>query len=125
MVLVRGVDGYNWEQALAPGSGPVPYQWVGIATCSSFAMGAVREGDDPVRGAYLDRANRPLIHGGGESTAVGGMFTSNPAVTSFPGGNALVAGRGLDGALWVFDTRTPGGPGLANHSWQSLGGDIL
>ena len=34
------------------------------------------------------------------------------------------AGAGWS-ALWVFDTRTPGGPYLWNHTWQSLGGYIL
>jgi hypothetical protein len=121
VVLVRGQDGYNWEQDLAAGSGPAPYQWVGIATCSSFAMDAVRAGSDPTRGAYL-WGRTPVIYRGPWSTHIDGTFTSNPAVAFFSDGNALVAGRGLDGALWVFDTRTPGGPNLWDHTWQSLGG---
>jgi hypothetical protein len=125
VVEVRGQDGYNWEQALSPGSGPVPYQWVGVATCSSFAMSAVRAGDDPTHGAYLGWAGLTTVYTRGYSSHLSGTFTSNPAVSFFSDGNLLVAGRGLDGALWVFDTRTPGGPFLWNHTWTSLGGYIL
>jgi hypothetical protein len=123
VVLVRGQDGYNWEQDLAPGSGPTPYQWVGIATCSSFAMPAVRAGWAPTHGVFLDWGNAPIVYDGWR-TYIGGTFTSNPAVTYFSDGNLLVAGRGQDGSLFVFDSRTPGGPFLWDHTWQWLGGYI-
>jgi hypothetical protein len=117
-VLVRGLDGYSYAQTLAAGDGAVPYQRRGIVGCSAVALGASRVTGDPAGGVLLDSANAPRMLEPASARSLGGALTSTPAV-QFPGGEYVVAGRGTDGSLWLYDGRT-GGSG-----WRSLGGYIV
>ena len=117
VVRVRGLDGAVYEQSLADGAGATAYQRVGVIACSALALDPRVAAGDPTRGAYVDSRGAPAVLQGSQVTSFGGALTSTPAV-SFSGGGYLVAGRGTDNALWIYDGRT-GGSG-----WRSLGGAV-
>ena len=118
-VLVRGTDGFVYEQTLAAGAGAAPYERREVTACSALALGSVRDAAAPASGAFVDSRRTPALLEANGSRSLGGAVTSTPAV-QFPGGSDFVlAGRGLDNALWVYDGRA-GGTG-----WRSLGGYVL
>lgn len=117
-VLVRGMDGQIYEQSLAAGDGATPYQRRQVVACSAMALSAVTDPGDPASGAFVDSRGTPKLLESGGSRSLGGAVTSTPAV-QFPGGAVVLAGRGLDNALWLYDGRS-GTPG-----WRSLGGYVL
>ena len=117
-VQVRGMDGYTYAQTLAAGDGAAAYQQRGIMACSAVALGAGRVSGDPATGAIVDSRSAPTLLEPTGSRSLGGAFTSNPAVKFF-GSQFVVAGRGLDNSLWLYDGRS-GGSG-----WRSLGGYVV
>ena len=117
-VSVRGNDGQVYEQALAEGATSGTYVKRDLAVCSGLGAAATRDSAAPAQTAFLDSRASPLVlDGAGAVQPIGGGLTSTPAVES-AGGGFLVAGRGGDNALWVYDGR-PGGSG-----WLSLGGSL-
>jgi hypothetical protein len=118
-VVVRGTDGFGYGQSLPAGSGAAPYQRVGLVTCSGLVMSAVRSAADPTRAVFLGRAGAPWVYRSGWGWALGGAFTSTPAVEHVGSNNYVLVGRGLDNALWIYDARS--GP----WGWRSLGGYVL
>jgi len=88
-----------------------------VALCSALVLGPARAATDPADGAYLDGVGVPQLLDGPVSRSLGGRLTATPAVR-FEGGDVLLAGRGGDSALWLYDGR-PGGNG-----WVSLGGSL-
>jgi hypothetical protein len=86
--------------------------------CSALALSAVRAAGDPAGGAFVDSRGGPRLLEATTSRPLGGVVTSTPAV-EFPEGDVVVAGRGLDNALWLYDGRS------ATPGWRSLGGYIL
>jgi hypothetical protein len=116
-VDVRGGDGYVYKQYLTPGAPAGTFTRRPVALCSGLVPSAARAASDPADGAYLDSDGVPQLLDGGVSRSVGGRLTANPAV-QFEGDDVLLAGRGGDGALWLYDGR-PGSSG-----WVSLGGRI-
>jgi hypothetical protein len=81
-------------------------------------MDPLRSSTDPADGAYLDGAGGPRLLDGWSSHPLGGWLTANPAVR-FLGPDVMLAGRGGDGSLWLYDGR----PGHAG--WTGLGGYLL
>jgi hypothetical protein len=118
-VLVRGTDGYSYRQALPVGSGAVPYERQNVVACSGVALGSFSSAGDPAAGVALDSRRAPNLLEPQGARSLGGVVTSAPAVEFFGGTDFVVAGRGLDDALWVHDGRS-GGSG-----WRSLGGHLL
>jgi hypothetical protein len=117
-VVVRGLDGLFYEQSLAMGAGPAPYVRRELMACSALALSAIRAAGDPAGGAFVDSRGGPRLLEATTSRPLGGVVTSTPAV-EFPEGDVVVAGRGLDNALWLYDGRS------ATPGWRSLGGYIL
>ena len=118
-VSVRGFDGQVYGQALAVGASPGSYVTRDLAVCSSPALATVQVPGAAAEAAYLDSSASPrVLDAGGAELSIGGRLTSTPAVDS-AAGSFLVAGRGGDNALWLYDGR-PGGAG-----WMSLGGRLL
>ena len=117
-VDVRGGDGYVYRQYLLPGDPAGTFGRRQVALCSALAMAPERAATDPADGAYLDGNGVPHLLDGAVSTSLGGRLTANPAV-QFVGDDVLLAGRGGDGSLWVYDGR-PGHSG-----WVGLGGYLL
>jgi hypothetical protein len=118
-VLVRGTDGYSYRQALPVGSGAVQYERQNVVACSGVALGSFSSAGDPAAGVALDSRRAPNLLEPQGARSLGGVVTSAPAVEFFGGTDFVVAGRGLDDALWVHDGRS-GGSG-----WRSLGGRLL
>jgi hypothetical protein len=116
-VDLRGGDGYLYEVHLPAGVRTAPFQRKLMTVCSALAMGPTRAVTDPARGVYLDLNNVPRLLEGWGSRSFGGSFTSTPAV-HFSVNDVLVAGRGSDGALWLYDGRA------GRKRWVNLGGRI-
>ncbi|HEY4605106.1 MAG TPA: hypothetical protein VIH08_12300 [Blastococcus sp.] len=116
-VDVRGGDGYVYKQFLTAGATAGTYTRRAVALCSALVLGPARAATDPADGAYLDGVGVPQLLDGPVSRSLGGRLTATPAVR-FEGGDVLLAGRGGDSALWLYDGR-PGGNG-----WVSLGGSL-
>jgi hypothetical protein len=116
-VDVRGGDGYVYRQYLPAGAPAGTYGRHRVAVCSTLAMAAVRGTADPADGAYLDSYGFPRLLDGATSRSLGGQLSANPAVL-FDGTHVLLAGRGGDGRLWLYDGRVGSG-------WVGLGGFLL
>ena len=117
-VWVRGTDTHVYYQSLTRGSGAAPYQHHGVVACSAIALPPERAATDPAFGTFVDNSGTPRMLESSWNRSLSGAFTSTPAVL-FAGEDVLVAGRGTDNALWVWE----GGPGYG--SWRSLGGYLL
>jgi hypothetical protein len=103
-VGLRRGDGCLYEVYLPAGVRTAPFQGKLVTVCSALAMGPARAATDPARGVYLDLKNVPRLLEGWGSRSFGDSFTSTPAV-HFNMNDMLVAGRGSDGALWLYDGR--------------------
>lgn len=117
-VQVRGLDGSAYSQSLTAGAARAPYQRQDVVACSAVAMSTVRLTTDPAQGAFIDSRGTPRLLRAEPPHPLGGAITSTPAVQFF-GSGFVVAGRGLDNALWLYDGRA-GGSG-----WRSLGGYVV
>ena len=117
-VDVRGGDGYVYKQYLTAGAPAGTFARRLVALCSALALAPARAAADPADGAYLDSYGGPQLLDGAASRSIGGRLTANPAVL-FQGADVLLAGRGGDGGLWLYD-------GRPDHSgWVGLGGFLL
>jgi hypothetical protein len=116
-VSVRGGDGYLYEESLGRGSLTGTFQRRDVLTCSALALSSTRAATDPAVGAYLDSRGAPRLLDTFGSRSFGGTFTSTPAV-QFAGRDVVIAGRGGDGALWLYDGRA------GRSRWVLLGGRI-
>jgi hypothetical protein len=113
----RGTDGYLYDLAFAAGARTATYQRQGVRTCSALAVTATRSATDPGQGVYLDARGTPRVLEAVVSRGIGGLLTATPAV-SFIQNELVVAGRGGNGALWLYDGRA------GRNKWVSLGGRI-
>lgn len=118
-VIVRGTDGYAYSQSLPVGSEAVPYERQNVVACSGMALPSSFWSGDPAAGVVLDRSGTPNLLEPGGARSLGGVVTSAPAVEFLGGDDFVVAGRGLDNALWVHDGRS------GASGWRSLGGYLL
>jgi hypothetical protein len=117
-VFARGGDGYVYKQYLTAGAPAGTFARRLVALCSALAPAPARAAADPADGAYLDSYGGPQLLDGAASRWLGGRLTANPAVL-FQGADVLLAGRGGDGGLWLYD-------GRPDHSgWVGLGGFLL
>jgi len=117
-VDVRGGDGYVYKQYLPVGVPTTAFALRPVALCSALSMATARGAADSGDGIYLDAGGSPQLLDGAASRALGGQLSANPAVR-FAGADVMLAGRGGDGSLWVYDGR-PGHP-----RWTGLGGYLL
>jgi hypothetical protein len=115
---VRGQDGSFFDLLFPAGGRTARYQVRDLVACSALAMTAVQSPTDAGEGVFLDWAGQPRVLDLQVASGLGGGLTSNPAVV-FGSSDVLVAGRGNDGALWLYDGRA----GL--NRWVSLGGRLL
>jgi hypothetical protein len=116
-VGVRGGDGIYYKQYLAAGDPGHTFTRRLLRLCSALALDPERSETDPADGIYLDATGAPQLLDGAVSRPLGGKLTTNPGV-AFDGGDVLLAGRGGDGALWLYD-------GRAGRGWVKLGGGIV
>lgn len=119
VVSGRGANGATYEKEFTATAAST--SWArradGLSSWSDRALGDTWPG---VARLAVGRASdgRAVVQRGALVVAVTVQWTSSGDIVSRPDGSFLMAGRGVDGALWVTD----GGPG--SHANRSLGGVV-
>ena len=117
-VGVRGSDGKIFTTAVQADGTSAGYVAAGYFACSAMTY-AARSGDGTAfLAGYVASAGRAEVVDG-NLISLGGLVTGSVALAAPSATGFVVVGRGGNGSLYVYDSRS--GPG----SWKSLGGAIL
>jgi hypothetical protein len=112
-VLVRGTNASLYEAVLTSTGVRSGFGSLGRQTWSAAGIG---QGAAPTMVTRNDAT--PVVTQGSFATAIGGMLTGAPSVTSRAATSYVVLGRGADGALWTYDGRA------TRYRWARVGGAL-